>query len=82
MSRRALPLVAIFAAIVGYGAAKQLDAWLACPNVSLLALAISLEEEDERVYADFAEAARLALPASAAKSSTPCGKRNRIIAAD
>jgi rubrerythrin len=48
----------------------------------LLALAISLEEEDERVYADFAEAARLALPASAAKSSTPCGKRNRIIAAD
>src|SRR2546421_3391297 len=32
----------------------------------ILALAISLEEEDERVYADFAEALRETYPASAA----------------
>jgi rubrerythrin len=32
----------------------------------ILALAISLEEEDERVYADFAEGLRGNFPASAA----------------
>jgi len=32
----------------------------------VLALAISLEEEDERVYADFAEGVRQDYPASAA----------------
>ena len=32
----------------------------------ILALAISLEEEDERVYADFAEGLRQDFPASAA----------------
>ena len=32
----------------------------------ILALAISLEEEDERVYADFAEGLRHTFPASAA----------------
>src|SRR5215467_6227754 len=32
----------------------------------MLALAISLEEEDERVYADYAEGLRLDFPASAA----------------
>src|SRR6202166_396194 len=32
----------------------------------ILALAISLEEEDERVYADFAEGLRESFPASAA----------------
>ena len=32
----------------------------------ILALAISLEEEDERIYADFAEGLRQSFPASAA----------------
>ena len=32
----------------------------------ILALAVSLEEEDERVYADFAEGLRESFPASAA----------------
>src|SRR5207245_6964650 len=35
-------------------------------QIEILALAISLEEEDERVYADFAEGLRPAFPASAA----------------
>jgi rubrerythrin len=49
----------------------------------VLALAISLEEEDERVYADFAEAVRPDLPASAAifdaMREEESGHRRRLI---
>ncbi|HEV3063412.1 MAG TPA: ferritin family protein [Vicinamibacterales bacterium] len=49
----------------------------------LLALAISLEEEDERVYADFAEGLRDAFPASAAvfhgMRDEEAGHRRRLI---
>jgi rubrerythrin len=49
----------------------------------LLALAISLEEEDERVYADFAEGLREAFPASAAvfhgMRDEEAGHRRRLI---
>src|SRR4051812_27303857 len=49
----------------------------------ILALAISLEEEDERVYADFAEGLRLDFPASAAvfdgMRAEEAGHRRRLI---
>jgi len=49
----------------------------------ILALAISLEEEDERVYADFAEGLRQDFPASAAVFDGMCveeaGHRRRLI---
>ena len=49
----------------------------------ILALAISLEEEDERVYADFAEGLRDAFPASAAvfdgMRAEEAGHRRRLI---
>src|SRR5712671_6525647 len=49
----------------------------------VLALAISLEEEDERVYADFAEALRPDFPASAAvfdgMRAEEAGHRRRLI---
>src|ERR1700755_2406350 len=48
-----------------------------------LALAISLEEEDERVYADFAEGLRESFPASAAvcegMRQEESGHRRRLI---
>jgi hypothetical protein len=43
----------------------------------VLALAISLEEEDERVYADFAEGLRHDFPPSATVCSTGCELRRR-----
>src|ERR1051326_9218295 len=49
----------------------------------ILALAISLEEEDERVVADFADGLRQAFPASAAifdeMQRTETGHRQRLI---
>jgi erythrin-vacuolar iron transport family protein len=49
----------------------------------VLALAISLEEEDERVYADFAEGLRETFPASAAvcdgMRQEESGHRRRLI---
>jgi rubrerythrin len=49
----------------------------------ILALAISLEEEDERVYADFAEGLRENFPASAAvcegMRTEESGHRRRLI---
>src|SRR5947208_6180074 len=49
----------------------------------ILALAISLEEEDERVYADFAEGLRQDFPASAAMfdgmRAEESGHRRRLI---
>src|SRR5881628_3880918 len=49
----------------------------------ILALAISLEEEDERVYADFAEGLRQDFPASAAvfdgMRAEESGHRQRLI---
>src|SRR5215475_9672500 len=49
----------------------------------ILALAISLEEEDERVYADFAEGLRQSFPASAAVfdgvRDEESGRRRRLI---
>ena len=49
----------------------------------ILALAISLEEEDERVYADFAEGLRKDFPASAAifggMRTEEQGHRRRLI---
>src|SRR5580698_2177508 len=49
----------------------------------ILALAISLEEEDERVYADFAEGLRQDFPASAAifdgMRVEESGHRNRLM---
>src|ERR1700681_3574727 len=49
----------------------------------ILALAISLEEEDERVYADFAEGLRQDFPASAAvfdgMQTEESGHRRRLI---
>ena len=49
----------------------------------ILALAISLEEEDERVYADFAEGLRQNFPASAsvfhAMRAEEAGHRRRLI---
>ena len=49
----------------------------------ILALAISLEEEDERVYADYAEGLREAFPASAAvfdgMRAEESGHRRRLI---
>src|SRR3982074_1276388 len=49
----------------------------------MLALAISLEEEDERVYADFAEGLRQDFPASAAvfdgMRAEEAGHRRRLI---
>src|SRR6201993_5227014 len=49
----------------------------------ILALAISLEEEDERVYADFAEGLRESFPASAAvcegMRKEESGHRRRLI---
>ena len=49
----------------------------------ILALAISLEEEDERVYADFAEGLRHDFPASAAvfdgMREEESGHRRRLI---
>src|SRR5438270_14044080 len=49
----------------------------------MLALAISLEEEDERVYADFAEGLRQDFPASAAvfdgMRGEEAGHRRRLI---
>ena len=42
----------------------------------ILALAISLEEEDERVYADFSEGLRQEFPASA-RCSTACERKSR-----
>src|SRR5713226_7178380 len=49
----------------------------------ILALAISLEEEDERVYADFAEGLRQDFPASAAvfdgMRAEEAGHRRRLI---
>src|SRR5208282_5574593 len=49
----------------------------------ILALAISLEEEDERVYADFAEGLRQDFPASAAvfdgMREEESGHRRRLI---
>ena len=46
----------------------------------ILALAISLEEEDERVYADFAEGLRDEFPARR-PSSTACARRSPATAA-
>ena len=50
----------------------------------ILALAISLEEEDERVYADFAEGLRDSFPASAAvfdgMRADETGHRQRLLA--
>src|SRR6266436_3665949 len=50
----------------------------------ILALAISLEEEDERIYADFAEGLRRDFPASAAvfdgMQAQESGHRQRLIA--
>src|ERR1700704_3037523 len=52
----------------------------------ILALAISLEEEDERVYADFAEGLRQDFPASAAvfygMRAEEAGHRRRLIESD
>src|SRR6202171_464942 len=49
----------------------------------ILALAISLEEEDERIYADFAEGLRQEFPASAAvfdgMRAEEAGHRRRLI---
>jgi rubrerythrin len=49
----------------------------------ILALAISLEEEDERVYADFAEGLRESFPASAAvfdaMRADETGHRQRLV---
>src|SRR3981189_826169 len=49
----------------------------------ILALAISLEEEDERVYADYAEGLRVTFPASAAifdgMREEESGHRHRLI---
>src|SRR5882672_12219592 len=49
----------------------------------ILALAISLEEEDERIYADFAEGLRQSFPASAAifdgMRDEESGHRRRLI---
>ena len=49
----------------------------------ILALAISLEEEDERIYADFAEGLRQDFPASAAvfdgMRDEESGHRRRLI---
>jgi len=49
----------------------------------ILALAISLEEEDERVYADFAEGLRESFPASAAvfeaMRADETGHRQRLL---
>ncbi len=46
----------------------------------LLALAISLEEEDERVYADFAEGCATIFPVPH-PCSTACARKNPAIAA-
>ena len=43
----------------------------------ILALAISLEEEDERVYSDFAEGLKQDFPASASVFDTLCAVKNR-----
>jgi len=52
-------------------------------ELEILALAISLEEEDERVYADFAEGLRQEFPASAAvfdgMQAEELGHRRRLI---
>ena len=49
----------------------------------ILALAISLEEEDERVYADFADGLRQSFPATASVFAQMCeeesGHRNRLL---
>src|SRR5579863_3834485 len=49
----------------------------------MLALAISLEEEDERIYADFAEGLRKDFPASAAvfdgMQAEESGHRRRLL---
>ncbi len=49
----------------------------------MLALAISLEEEDERVYADFAEGLRQSFPATAGifqeMRAEESGHRNRLL---
>ena len=42
----------------------------------ILALAIAMEEEDERVYADYAYDLKQDFPSTAA-SSTACARRNR-----
>ncbi len=44
----------------------------------ILALAMGIEEEDERVYADFAEAFRVVVRHGRALSSTPAWKRPPI----
>ena len=44
----------------------------------VIALAISLEEEDERTYADYAEGLREDFPASAAASMACARKRSAI----
>src|SRR5260370_39398197 len=65
---------------VSYGAMKKFEE---LTEREVLALAISLEEEDERVYADFAEGLRPDYPASAAMfegmREEESGHRRRLI---
>jgi len=65
---------------VSYGAMKKFEE---LTEREVLALAISLEEEDERVYADFAEGLRQDYPASAAMfegmREEESGHRRRLI---
>ncbi len=46
----------------------------------VLALAISLEEEDERIYADFAEGLREEYPVHRQGVRRACGRRSRATA--
>jgi len=62
---------------VSYGAMKKFEE---LTEREVLALAISLEEEDERVYADFAEGLRQDYPASAAMFEA-CARKNPATAA-
>jgi rubrerythrin len=74
------PFVSELLGQVSYGAMKKFEE---LTEREVLALAISLEEEDERVYADFAEGLRPDYPASAAMfegmREEESGHRRRLI---